>query len=126
MSPRCFQGKAMIIGLDVGGTHTDVVLLSNEGLVNEIKVPTDPANLFGSVLTGLEKVTQGVDPGAINRVVLSTTLTTNAIVQNKFVPVGMVVSSGPGISPEFFRTNSHYFVVSGAIDHRGREIEPVN
>jgi len=51
----------MIIGLDVGGTHTDVVLLSNEeGLVNEVKVPTDPANLFGSVLAGLEKVIHGV------------------------------------------------------------------
>jgi N-methylhydantoinase A/oxoprolinase/acetone carboxylase beta subunit len=30
----------MIIGLDVGGTHADVVLLGNEGVINEIKVPT--------------------------------------------------------------------------------------
>jgi len=117
----------MIIGLDVGGTHTDVVLLSNEsGLVNAAKVPTDPANLFNSVLAGLEKVTRGIAPGAINRVVLSTTLTTNAIVQNKLAPVGMIVSSGPGINPELYSCGSHYHVVSGAIDHRGREIKPVN
>jgi len=89
-------------------------------------VPTDPSNLFGSVLTGLEKVTQGVDSQQINRAVLSTTLTTNAIVQNKIPPVAMIVSAGPGIDPEFYRTNDHYFVVSGSIDHRGREVEPID
>lgn len=116
----------MIIGLDVGGTHTDVVLLGDDGLVNEAKVPTDPANLFTSVLTGLEKVTEGVDPGRINRVVLSTTLTTNAVVQNKIPPVGMIVSGGPGIDPQLYRTNRHFFVISGAIDHRGREIQAID
>ncbi|MBW2338141.1 MAG: hypothetical protein JRF47_15545, partial [Deltaproteobacteria bacterium] len=39
----------MIIGLDVGGTHTDVVLLDNQGLQKEVKVPTDPSDLFSSV-----------------------------------------------------------------------------
>jgi len=117
----------MIIGLDVGGTHTDVVLLSNEsGLINVAKVPTDPENLFNSVLAGLEEVTCGIAPGAISRVVLSTTLTTNAIVQNKLAPVGMIVCGGPGIDPEIYRCGSYYHVVSGAIDHRGREIKPVD
>ncbi len=116
----------MIIGLDVGGTHTDVVLLDGSGLKNEIKVPTDAANLFQSVLTGLDAVTAGIDPAQIDRIVLSTTLTTNAIVQNKIPPVGMIVSSGPGIDPECYRTNGHYFPVAGSIDHRGREREPVN
>ena len=116
----------MIIGLDVGGTHADVVLLGDQGLIKEIKVPTDPSRLFETVLTGLEKVTEGVDPAQIHRVVLSTTLTTNAIVQEKLPPVGMVVSCGPGIQPEVYRTNEHYFTVSGSIDHRGREIQPIH
>jgi N-methylhydantoinase A/oxoprolinase/acetone carboxylase beta subunit len=116
----------MIIGLDVGGTHTDVVLLGRDGLLKEIKVPTDPSDLFQSVLSGLNAITEDIDPSDINRIVLSTTLTTNAIVQNKIPPVGMIVSSGPGIDPEFYRTNSHYFTVTGSIDHRGREIEPIN
>jgi N-methylhydantoinase A len=116
----------MIIGLDVGGTHTDVVLVDRDGLQKEIKVATDPSNLFQSVLSGLDAVTAGIDPSDIKRIVLSTTLTTNAIVQNQISPVGMIVSSGPGIDPEFYRTNSHYFTVSGSIDHRGREIEPIN
>lgn len=116
----------MIIGLDVGGTHTDVVLLGNEGLIREIKVSTDPTDLFGSVLKGLDAVTEGIEPDQIHRVVLSTTLTTNAIVQNKIPPVGMIVSGGPGIDPEYFRTNPNYYVITGSIDHRGREIKPIN
>jgi len=116
----------MIIGLDVGGTHTDVVLLDRNGLRKEIKVTTDPSDLFQSVLSGLNAITEDIDPSDINRIVLSTTLTTNAIVQNKIPPVGMIVSSGPGIDPECYRTNSHYFAVTGSIDHRGREIEPIN
>jgi len=115
----------MIIGLDVGGTHTDVVLLDNAGLLREVKVSTDASDLFSSVLKGLDAVTEGVDTGAIRRIVLSTTLTTNAIIQDTIPPVGMIASAGPGIDPEHFRTNPHYVCVSGSIDHRGREVEPV-
>ncbi len=116
----------MIIGLDVGGTHTDVVLLDQENLVNQIKVRTDESDLFQSVLEGLSRITEGVDPKRIERVVLSTTLTTNAIVQGAMPNVGMIVSSGPGIDPKFFRTNEHYYPVAGSIDHRGRRIEPLD
>lgn len=116
----------MIIGLDVGGTHTDVVLIGKNGPVREIKVITDSNDLFTTVLSGLEKVMQGVDPAEIKRVVLSTTLTTNAIIQQKPNHVGMIVSAGPGIDPSFYKICRHYYTVSGGIDHRGREIQPIN
>jgi N-methylhydantoinase A/oxoprolinase/acetone carboxylase beta subunit len=116
----------MIIGLDVGGTHTDVVLLEKKGLVRKIKVPTDSNDLFGTVLSGLTDITEGISPDDIRRIVLSTTLTTNAIVQKKIPAVGMIVSAGPGIDPMAFRTNDHYHLVSGSIDHRGREREKVD
>ena len=115
----------MIIGLDVGGTHTDVVLLNDAGLLREAKVTTDASDLFRSVLKGLDAVTEGVDAAAIRRIVLSTTLTTNAVIQNTMPAVGMIVSAGPGIDPEHFRTNPHYVCVKGSIDHRGREVEEV-
>lgn len=116
----------MIIGLDVGGTHADVVLLGNEGVLNELKVPTDPADLFQTVLTGLEGIVAGVQPEQIIRMVMSTTLTTNAIIQKKLPEVGLIVSGGPGIDPELYRTHRHYEAVAGSIDHRGREVEPVS
>ncbi|QCQ22839.1 hydantoinase/oxoprolinase family protein [Desulfoglaeba alkanexedens] len=116
----------MIIGLDVGGTHTDVVLLGEEGVLRQVKVPTNPANLLDTVWTGLQEVKAGIHPKELDRIVLSTTLTTNAIVEGKLVPVGVIVSSGPGIDPEAFRIGDHYHVISGSIDHRGREIQPIN
>ncbi|MGD8992159.1 MAG: hydantoinase/oxoprolinase family protein, partial [Desulfobacterales bacterium] len=116
----------MIIGLDVGGTHTDVALIGDAGLEKQVKVPTDSNDLFNSVLTGINTITADIDLKKINRIVLSTTLTTNAIVQKKFPPVGMIVASGPGLDPEHFRTNSNYYPVSGSINHRGRETTPID
>ena len=77
----------MIVGLDIGGTHTDVVLLHEDGLLREIKVPTDPGDLFHCVLAGLSAITEDIDTAKITRIVLSTTLATNAIVQNQLPPV---------------------------------------
>ena len=71
----------MIIGLDVGGTHTDAILLTKQGLLRQIKVPTDRSNLFKTVLTGFNHLLENIPIGKIKRVVISTTLTTNAIVQ---------------------------------------------
>ncbi|MCG8617212.1 MAG: hydantoinase/oxoprolinase family protein [Desulfobacterales bacterium] len=116
----------MILGLDVGGTHTDAVLLSSNGIEARVKVPTEPEDLFNSVLSGFSKLLEGKDPKQVERVVISTTLTTNAIIEQKMAPVAMVVSAGPGIDPEFYRTGKHYYAVSGSINHRGREKAPVN
>ena len=115
----------MIIGLDVGGTHTDAVLIGNGRILRQAKVTTDHSNLFDCVWNGLDKVTRDVQPGAISRAVLSTTLTTNAIAEAKLAKTGVIVSSGPGIDPAGFRIGSHYHCVSGSIDHRGREIQPL-
>jgi len=116
----------MIIGLDVGGTHTDAVLLSENGLERHIKVPTDTSNLFNTVLSGFNLLLEGIDSSEIKRIVISTTLTTNSVVQRRLNPVGIIVSSGPGINPELFRRGKHFYPVSGSIDHRGRERAPVN
>jgi len=83
----------MIIGIDVGGTHTDAVLLSSSGIEKKIKEPTDAADLFHTILACFKKLLDGVDPQKVERIVISTTLTTNAIVQQNMNPVGMVVSA---------------------------------
>ncbi len=116
----------MIIGLDVGGTHTDAVLIGEGCILHQVKVPTDRDHLFDSVWRGLDVLMEKASPDNIRRVVLSTTLTTNSIVENKVARAGMIVSSGPGMDPEAFRTHPDYYVVSGSINHRGREIEPIN
>lgn len=116
----------MIIGLDVGGTHTDVILLDGRQLVREVKIATDADNLFQTLLAGLSAVIEGIDPKSIQRAVLSTTLATNLVAQEKLPDVGMVVAAGPGIDPRHFRTNPFYYTVDGAQDHRGREIQALD
>jgi len=50
----------MLIGVDVGGTNTDAVLLSKEGLKRKIKVPTNPLDLFNTVLSSLDLLLRGL------------------------------------------------------------------
>ncbi|MCK5837962.1 MAG: hydantoinase/oxoprolinase family protein, partial [Desulfobacula sp.] len=116
----------MIIGIDVGGTHTDAVLLSSNGIEKKIKVSTDSEDLFHTILSSFTQLLDNIDPKKIQRVVISTTLTTNAIVQKNMDPVGMIVSAGPGIDPKEFRTGKNYYCVSGSINHRGIEKASVN
>ncbi len=116
----------MIIGLDVGGTHTDAVLLGKEGVVQKIKVSTDPDHLFETLIAALKQLTENQDITKIKRLVLSTTLATNMVIQQQLPPVAVLVSAGPGIDPEYFRIGDHYHIVEGALDHRGREIAPLD
>jgi len=67
-----------------------------------------------------------VNPAAITRLNLSTTLSTNAIIEGKTEDVGVIVSAGPGIDPENHRIGRHYHIVSGSIDHRGTMIQDLN
>jgi N-methylhydantoinase A/oxoprolinase/acetone carboxylase beta subunit len=116
----------MLLGIDVGGTHTDAVVLDQGRVVAEAKVPTDHDNLLHSVRAALAAVLPGVAPGAVRRVNLSTTLSTNAIVEGKTEEVGVLVAAGPGIDPENHRTGGHFHVLGGSVDHRGTEVSPLD
>jgi N-methylhydantoinase A/oxoprolinase/acetone carboxylase beta subunit len=116
----------MIVGLDVGGTHTDVVVLRGREIVAKVKLPTDPNSLLETVCLGISDGIKDLKPDDIQRLVVSTTLATNAIVQGQTEPVGVLVASGPGINPYSIAIGDHYHAISGAIDHRGREVAPLN
>ncbi|CAM2057384.1 hypothetical protein DSUL_150059 [Desulfovibrionales bacterium] len=109
-----------------GGTHTDAVILDRGEVVATSKATTDHENLIISVRTALDNILIGVDSASINRCNLSTTISTNAIVENRTEDVGMIVSAGPGIDPGNFRIGRGYFVISGALDHRGNEIRSLD
>ncbi|WP_027359300.1 hydantoinase/oxoprolinase family protein [Desulforegula conservatrix] len=116
----------MIIGLDIGGTHADAVLIDKDRILKQVKIPTDHSDLFSTVLEGLSKLTEGINTSEISRAVLSTTLTTNAIAEKKTDNAGMIIAAGPGLDPELFRMSKNYFIVEGALDHRGREIKKID
>ena len=112
----------MLLGIDVGGTHTDAVLIDDKGIKSTFKAKTDTQNLLHTVTTALKEVTSGVDVKKIKNINLSTTLSTNAIIENKLEKTALFISSGPGIDPENFRIGKNTYIINGSINHRGTEI----
>ncbi len=115
----------MILGLDVGGTQTDAVLLNQHEVVSETKTPTGD-DLLETLREFLKKTLYGIRPEQVERMVFSTTLATNAIVQDQLVDVGMIVSAGPGVDPRAFEMGPAYHVVQGCLDHQGAEALPLD
>lgn len=99
----------MLFGIDVGGTHTDAVLIDREvGVRAHVKIPTDPEDLLGSIRQAIGEILSQEKKVNIRRFNLSTTLCTNAIVQDLLEPVGVIVSAGPGINPREFSIGNFF------------------
>ena len=85
------------LGVDVGGTFTDLLLISEEsGETFTAKVPSTPEDSSIGVLIGVAQICEesGVDPLKINRVMHGTTVATNAVLQGKGAKVGLVTTKG--------------------------------
>jgi N-methylhydantoinase A len=116
----------MILGIDVGGTHTDAVLIDHFAVLKKAKVLTDGQNLLTSLLAVTNELVDESTVGQLERVVLSTTISTNAIVQNKVDRVGMLVVSGPGLPPALYDVSPDTCFMSGYINHRGMAIAGID
>jgi N-methylhydantoinase A len=84
------------LGVDVGGTHTDLVLLDTEsGELLIEKVATTPRNPAQGVLDGLAKyIRRGIVPDEIAFFAHGTTITTNALLEMRGAKVGLLVTKG--------------------------------
>jgi len=117
----------MLFGIDVGGTHTDAVLIDKHGgVLAWVKIPTDPEDLLSSIHQAIKEILSQEKKAEIDRFNLSTTLCTNAIVQDQLESVGVLISAGPGIDPGYFKIGDYYEVIPGGLDHRGTEISPID
>ena len=83
------------IGVDVGGTFTDIVLEHGDALTTA-KVLTTPDAPDDAVLAGVDDVLAraGVDLGAVGLLIHGTTLATNAIIERKGAPTALVTTEG--------------------------------
>ena len=136
------------LGIDVGGTHTDMVLSDVvAGTLVIEKLPSTPGNPAIAVLEGLERfIARGIAPSEIGFFAHGTTVTTNALLEMKGARIGLLINRGmggilevqtqgrDGVSPF-----DHYFKkppplvrprfireVGGRMDYAGREIEPLD
>jgi len=82
-----------IVGVDVGGTFTDLVLFDTETeSVKIAKVPSTPENQAFGVMQALESA--GATMETLNTVIHGTTITTNALLERKISRVGLITTQG--------------------------------
>ncbi len=85
------------LGVDVGGTFTDLLLIDEEqGTTWTAKVPSTPEDSSIGVLNGVARICDesGVEPSDIKRVMHGTTVATNAVLTGKGARVGLVTTKG--------------------------------
>ena len=133
------------VGVDVGGTFTDVVAV-RDGELSVTKVPSTPAAPADGVLDGLDAMaeTAGVAPDAVGFLAHGTTVATNAVLEREWAETALVTNEGfrdvleigrqdrPALydltatKPEPVVPRDRRFEVPGRLDERGRELEPVD
>jgi len=135
------------LGVDVGGTHTDLVLLDvSDGTIEIEKVASTPNNPALGVLDGVARFTaQGKRPETIEFFAHGTTITTNALLEMRGAKVGMLINQGFRAIQEiqsqardgnpfdyFFQRptqlapQSATFEIGGRLDFEGAEIAPLD
>jgi N-methylhydantoinase A len=85
------------IGVDIGGTFTDVALVEEaSGRIGVAKVPTTPGNLAQGVLAALDSAMprHGVEPAEVGLLSHATTVVTNAILQERGARAALVTTRG--------------------------------
>ena len=81
------------VGIDTGGTFTDIVLVDETaGTVETAKIESTPSDPALAVLRGLREL--GKPPESIASIVLGTTITTNAVLQRKGARVLYMTTQG--------------------------------
>ncbi len=83
------------LGVDIGGTFTDVVLEGPEGLTST-KVLTTHAAPEAAIVEGVHRVCDlaGVAPGRISQVIHGTTLATNALIERRGAKTALITTQG--------------------------------
>ncbi|SLK02351.1 hydantoinase/oxoprolinase family protein [Novosphingobium mathurense] len=137
------------LGVDVGGTFTDLLLFDNEtGHFWRHKTPSTPSDSSEGILAGVEAITRAadVDPGQIEYFLHGTTVATNAVLEGKGARVGLITTEGfrdimqigrsfvPGglaawivwPKPQPLASLEDTVTVKGRMDADGAEIRPLD
>lgn len=114
----------MMIGIDTGGTYTDGVLMAcdSKKVLRSVKVFTTKNNLIEGIESCLDKL-HIKENEHICKVCLSTTLATNAVVENRGASVGLIIV-GSNTKREFPVKDTYF--VKGKMNIMGNEIEPIS
>lgn len=111
-----------LIGIDVGGTYTDAVRITDGHIDIKGKIPTNQDDILSTVIAALDhlKISESKD---IDHITVSTTLVTNAIVQNRLPDVRLVLFPGSGMKLSALPWPVSYTAFAGELDYRGRVVK---
>ena len=87
------------LGVDVGGTFTDLMLVRDEdGATYRVKTPSTPADPSQGVLVGVRRILEesGMAPGELASIMHGTRVATNAVLESKGARVGLITTEGFG------------------------------
>src|SRR5687767_340841 len=128
----------MRIGIDVGGTNTDAVLMDGLSVLAEVKAATTP-DVTSGIVTALQGLMSGsrAEPSSIQAVMIGTTHFTNAVVEAKrLVPTAAVRLGLPATEalpplvdwPERLVTavGRNVYLCHGGHEFDGRAISPLD
>src|SRR2546422_4146689 len=90
------EGEHVQIGVDIGGTFTDIVALDGEGRLALAKVPSTPKDLLDGIGAAVGKVLAlaGAPPGDVERFIHGTTVATNAVLEQKGAVTAVLTTEG--------------------------------
>ena len=83
------------LGIDVGGTFTDLLLFNDDsGAIQLLKTPSTPEDQSIGILQGIQKILaeSGTSPAAIQSLLHGTTVSTNIVLEEKGAKVGLIVT----------------------------------
>ncbi|GAA3976295.1 hydantoinase/oxoprolinase family protein [Actinomadura viridis] len=140
------MGRRLRIGIDTGGTFTDVVALDEDtGEIITTKTPSTPADPAEGFLTAVAKVTAAAGgDAAVTGLSHGTTVATNRLLEDRLEDLGLITTEGFEHVLEIARQsvpdgygNSYFWVkpprivpvhrvraVGGRLDHTGAELRP--
>jgi len=126
------------VGVDVGGTNTDAVVMVGDAVVASVKVPTTD-DVTGGILSALTELFSDTDlsPASIVAVMIGTTHFTNAVVEaSGLTPTAVIrlglpaTSSLPPLVDWPHRLvqaiGNHAYMCRGGHEYDGREIAPLD
>jgi N-methylhydantoinase A len=84
------------LGIDIGGTFTDIALVDDAGTVDIRKVASTPDDYSRGIADGVAALIAdlGIEPGAITGIVHATTVATNTILELKGARTGLLTTAG--------------------------------
>jgi N-methylhydantoinase A len=116
------------IGIDIGGTFTDVVVLSDDGQIVTSKAPTTPGDFSGGVLDAIREaaVSVGLDMTAFlartDMIKHGSTVATNALITRRGARVGLITTRGFEDTTLIMRAVGR---VDGLPDHEVRRVTSI-